>query len=145
MDTPKLQNEDILYWTPHLPPGASKWALHQGCKILGDLEKIFGRDFAKHKDIVLFVCFDGDQHRSQKINDYVARGHATLQGLTQKCGSCCCMLLYELNFSQNAVPECSEPSSGDRPALRNQHTGSFTRRPLLLNKEIFCAGAAGEE
>ncbi|XP_044023587.1 GTPase IMAP family member 8-like [Siniperca chuatsi] len=69
-------------------------------EMLGHLQKIFGRDFAEHA-IVLFVRFDGNQHRPQRINDYVAGAHATLQGLIQKCGS----RYYELNVtkSQNAL------------------------------------------
>ncbi|XP_051242632.1 uncharacterized protein LOC127355612 [Dicentrarchus labrax] len=68
------------------------------CEMLGLLQKIFGRDFAEHA-IVLFVRFDGNQHRPQRINDYVAGAHATLQGLIQKCGS----RFYELNVTKSAL------------------------------------------
>lgn len=70
------------------------------CEMLGHLQKIFGRDFAQHA-IVVFVRCDGNQHRPQRINDFVAGAHATLQGFIQKCGS----RFYELNVtkSQNAL------------------------------------------
>lgn len=78
------------------------------CEMLGHLQRIFGRDFAEHA-IVLFVHFDGNQHRPQSINDYVAGAHAALQGLIQKCGS----RYYELK-SHNALsyPQVKELLSG---------------------------------
>ncbi|XP_028252008.1 GTPase IMAP family member 8-like [Parambassis ranga] len=70
------------------------------CEMLGQLQKIFGREFAEHA-IILFVHFDGNKYRPQKINDYVASAHSTLQELIRKCGS----RFYELNItkSQNAL------------------------------------------
>lgn len=80
-------------------------------EMLGMLQRIFGRDFAEHA-VVLFVRFDGNQHRPQRINSYVAGAHATLQGLIQKCGS----RYYELNVanSQNALsyPQVKDLLSG---------------------------------
>ncbi|XP_029350055.1 GTPase IMAP family member 8-like [Echeneis naucrates] len=68
--------------------------------MLGQLQKIFGREFAEHT-IVLFVGLDGHQHRPQRINDYVTGAHPSLQDLLQKCGS----RYFELNIAkpQNAL------------------------------------------
>lgn len=81
------------------------------CDMLGYLQKIFGKDFVEHT-MVLFVRFDGNQHRPQKIDDYVSGAHATLQGLLQKCGS----RYYELHVgkSQNALsyPQVKDLLSG---------------------------------
>ncbi len=79
------------------------------CEMLGHLQKIFGRDFAEHA-IVVFIRCDGNQHRPQRINDYVAGAHTTLQGLIQKCGS----RFYELTKSQNALsyPQVKDLLSG---------------------------------
>lgn len=80
--------------------------------MLGHLQKIFGRDFVDHA-IVLFVRFDGGGGaRPQRIGDFVAGAHATLQAVVQKCGS----RYYELNVSrsQNALsyPQVKELLSG---------------------------------
>lgn len=81
------------------------------CNMLGHLQKIFGRDFVQHA-IILFVRFDGGGQRPQRISDFVARAHATLQGAVQKCGS----RYYELSVtrSQNALsyPQVKELLSG---------------------------------
>ncbi|GAA6224862.1 GTPase IMAP family member 8-like [Lates japonicus] len=80
-------------------------------EMLGHLQKIFGREFAEHA-IILFVRFDDNQHRPQRINDYVAGAHSTLQDLIRKCGS----RYYELNVtkSQNALsyPQVKDLLSG---------------------------------
>lgn len=80
-------------------------------EMLGHLQKIFGREFAEHA-VILFVRFDGNQHRPQRINDYVAGAHSTLQDLIRKCGS----RYYELNVtkSQNALsyPQVKDLLSG---------------------------------
>lgn len=70
------------------------------CNMLGHLQKIFGRDFVE-RTIILFVRVDGGGQRPQRISDFVAGAHATLQGVVQKCGS----RYYELNVtrSQNAL------------------------------------------
>ncbi|KAI3367102.1 hypothetical protein L3Q82_008167 [Scortum barcoo] len=109
VDTPELWDED---WVENLElvkdclalslPGPHVFLLvlqvgrfTQGeCEMLGHLQKIFGRDFAEHA-VVVFIRSDGNQHRLQRINDYVAGAHPTLQGLVQKCGS----RFYELNVS----------------------------------------------
>lgn len=81
------------------------------CEMLGHLQRIFGRDFAE-RAIILFVRFDGEKSRPQRINNYVAGSHATLQGVLQKCGS----RFYELNVtkSQNALsyPQVKDLLSG---------------------------------
>ncbi|XP_070834576.1 GTPase IMAP family member 8-like [Chaetodon trifascialis] len=81
------------------------------CEMLAHLQRIFGRDFTEHA-IVLFVRSDGNQHRPQRINDYVAGAHAALQGLIRKCGS----RYYELNVatSHNALsyPQVNDLLSG---------------------------------
>lgn len=72
------------------------------CEMFGHLQKIFGREFAKHA-IVLFVQFDNNKCRPQKINNYVAGAHSALQD-------------YELNIikSQNALsyPQVKDLLSG---------------------------------
>lgn len=84
------------------------------CDMLGHLQKIFGRDFAE-RTIVLFVRFDGGGRggpRPQRISDFVAGAHATLQGVVQKCGG----RYHELNVtkSQNALsyPQVKELLTG---------------------------------
>nr|XP_046268116.1 GTPase IMAP family member 8-like [Scatophagus argus] len=98
------------------------------CDMFGHLQKIFGRDFAEHA-IILFVRLDGNQHRPQKINDYVAGGHATLQGLVQKCGS----RYYELNVSksQNAL---SYPQVKDLLSGINKLVASYGGRPHSVKR-----------
>lgn len=70
------------------------------CEMLGHLQRIFGREVAEHA-VILLVQFDCNRHRPQRINDYVAAAHSTLQDLIRKCGS----RYYELNItkSQNAL------------------------------------------
>lgn len=71
------------------------------CDMLGHLQKIFGRDFVDHT-VILFVRFDaGGRQRPQRISDFVAGAHATLQGAVQRCGC----RYYELHVtrSQNAL------------------------------------------
>lgn len=126
VDTPELWDEDEVEnlelvkdcLTLSLPgPHVFLLVLQVGrftqgeCEMLGHLQRILGRDFTEHT-IVLFARFDGNQHRPQKINDYVAGAHSTLQGLIQKCGS----RFYELNVtnSQNAMsfPQVKDLLSG---------------------------------
>ncbi|XP_022606196.1 uncharacterized protein LOC111225538 [Seriola dumerili] len=80
-------------------------------EMMGHLQKTFGREVAEHA-IVLFVRFDGNQHRPQRINDYVAGAHSALQDLLRKCGS----RYYEVNVtkSQNALsyPQVKDLLSG---------------------------------
>lgn len=98
------------------------------CEMLGHLQKIFGRDFAEHA-VVLFVRFDCNQHRPQRIDDYVAGAHATLQGLIQKCGS----RYYELNLtkSQNAL---SYPQVKDLLSGINKLVASHGGRSLSVRR-----------
>lgn len=95
------------------------------CEMLGHLQKIFGRDFAEHA-IILFVRLDGNQHRPQRINDYVAGAHATLQGFIQKCGS----RYYELNItkSQNALgyPQVKDLFSGINKLVASYGSSSYS-------------------
>lgn len=115
MDTPEMWDEDGME-NPELVkdclalslPGPHVFLLvlqvgrfTQGeCNMLGHLQKIFGRDFVE-RTIILFARFDGGGQRPQRISDFVAGAHATLQGVVQKCGS----RYYELNVtrSQNAL------------------------------------------
>lgn len=126
VDTPEMWDEDGME-NPELvkdclalaQPGPHVFLLvlqvgryTQGeCNMLAHLQKIFGRDFVEHS-IVLFVRFDGGGPRPQRISDFVATAHVTLQGVVQKCGS----RYYELNVtkSQNALsyPQVKELLSG---------------------------------
>ncbi|XP_037602624.1 GTPase IMAP family member 8-like [Sebastes umbrosus] len=98
------------------------------CEMLGQLQKVFGRDFAEHA-VVLLVRFDCDNHRPQKINDYVAGAHATLQDLIRKCGS----RYYELNVtkSQNAL---SYPQVKDLLSGINKVVASHGGRPYSVKR-----------
>lgn len=98
------------------------------CEMLGHLQKIFGRDFVEHA-VVLFVRVDGNQHRPQRINDYVAGAHATLQGVIQKCGT----RYYELNVtkSQNAL---SYPQVKDLLSGINKLVASYGGRPYSVKR-----------
>ncbi|XP_071353877.1 GTPase IMAP family member 8-like [Trachinotus anak] len=94
-------------------------------EMLGHLQKIFGRDSAEHA-IVLFVRFDGNQHRPQRINDYVAGAHSALQDLLRKCGS----RYYELTVtnSQNALsyPQVKDLLSGMNKLIASHGGRSFS-------------------
>ncbi|XP_029937582.1 GTPase IMAP family member 7-like [Myripristis murdjan] len=65
-------------------------------EMLGHLQKIFGKEFAEHT-IILFTRCDSSQHRAQRINDYVANAHVSLQDLVRKCGS----RYYVLNVTKS--------------------------------------------
>lgn len=97
------------------------------CEMLWHLQKIFGREFAEHT-IVLFVRFEDNQNRSQRIYDYVAGAHATLQDLIRKCGS----RYYELNFakSQNALsyPQVKDLLSGINKLAASHGGRSYSTR-----------------
>ncbi|XP_044230078.1 uncharacterized protein LOC122997855 [Thunnus albacares] len=117
------------------------------CEMLWHLQKIFGQELAEHT-IVLFVRFDDNQHRSQRINDYVAGAHATLQDLIRKCGS----RYYELNVakSQNALsyPQVKDLLSGINK-LAASHGGRsysmrFTVQELQERKKVIEEGNEGE-
>ncbi|KAG8013071.1 GTPase IMAP family member 7 [Nibea albiflora] len=117
------------------------------CEMLGHLQKIFGRDFAEHA-IVLFVRFDGNQHRPQKINDYVTGAHAALQGLIQKCGS----RYYELNVttSHNALsyPQVKDLLSGINKLVashggRSHGVKRFSAQELQERKKVIEEGKEG--
>ncbi|XP_068194964.1 GTPase IMAP family member 8-like [Antennarius striatus] len=81
------------------------------CEMLGQLQRIFGRDMAEHA-IVLFVRFDGSQERPQSISEHVAGAHASLQSLVQKCGS----RYYDLNITKThealSYPQVKDLLSG---------------------------------
>ncbi|XP_047467874.1 GTPase IMAP family member 8-like isoform X2 [Mugil cephalus] len=98
------------------------------CEMLGHLQKIFGREFAEHA-IILFVQFDANQYRPQKINDYVTGAHSTLQELIRKCGC----RYYELNItkSQNAL---SYPQVKDLLAGINKLVASHGGHPYSTKR-----------
>ncbi|KAM7376360.1 hypothetical protein PAMP_006101 [Pampus punctatissimus] len=110
------------------------------CDMLWLLQKIFGREFAEHA-IILFVRFDDNQRRSQKINDYVAEAHATLQDLIRKCGS----RYYDLDVakSQNALsyPQVKDLLSGFNKLVashggRSYSVKRFTVQELQDRKKV---------
>lgn len=96
------------------------------CNMLGHLQKVFGRDFVEHA-IILFVRFDGGGQRPQRISDFVAGAHPTLQGVVQKSGS----RYYELNVtrSRNALsyPQVKELLSGINKLAPTAPGGSLFR------------------
>uniref|UniRef100_H3CMR0 AIG1-type G domain-containing protein n=1 Tax=Tetraodon nigroviridis TaxID=99883 RepID=H3CMR0_TETNG len=103
------------------------------CNMLGHLQKIFGRDFVEHA-VILFVRFDGGRQRPQKISDFVAGAHATLQGVVQKCGS----RYYELNLSgsQNALsyPQVKELLSGINKLAASYGGRAYSTRRFSLQE-----------
>lgn len=143
MDTPELWDEDGVENVELVKdclalalPGPHVFLLvlqvgrfTQGeCEMLGHLQKIFGREFAEHA-IVLFVQFEANQYRPQKINDYVTGAHSTLQELIRKCGC----RYYELNItkSQNAL---SYPQVKDLLAGINKLVASHGGRPYTTKR-----------
>lgn len=102
-------------------------------EMLQHLQKIFGRDFAEHA-IVLFVRLDDKQHRLQRINDYVAGAHTTLQGVIQKCGS----RYFELNItkSQNALgyPQVKDLLSGIDKLVASYGGSSYSVKRFSLQE-----------
>ncbi|XP_034015491.1 GTPase IMAP family member 8-like [Thalassophryne amazonica] len=102
-------------------------------EMLGHLQKIFGREFAEHA-IVLFVHFDSNQHRPQKINDYVTSAHLSLQDLLRKCGS----RYYELNVakSHNALsyPQVKELLSGVNKLVASHGGSCFSSRRFSVQE-----------
>ncbi|KAM6968681.1 uncharacterized protein LKV04_017548 [Tautogolabrus adspersus] len=98
------------------------------CEMLHHLQKIFGRELAEYA-IVLFVSFDGSQHRPQTIDEYVIEAHATLQDLIRKCGS----RYYGLNAtkSQNAL---SCPQVEDLLSGINKLVASHGGRPYPVRR-----------
>ncbi|XP_061898388.1 uncharacterized protein LOC133646710 [Entelurus aequoreus] len=63
--------------------------------ILTHLQRILGKDAAEHS-LVLFVHMSQGPPRSQRIHNYVAGAHATLQELIRRCGS----RYYELDLAK---------------------------------------------
>lgn len=106
------------------------------CEMLGHMQRIFGREVAEHT-IVLFVHVDGNQYRPQKINNYVAQAHSTLQDLIRKCGS----RYHELNISKTqgalSYPQVKELLSGINKlvASHGSHPFSVKRFSFLELKE----------
>ncbi|XP_041668262.1 GTPase IMAP family member 9-like [Cheilinus undulatus] len=98
------------------------------CEMLLHLQRIFGREFAEYT-VVLFVSFDGSQHKLQRIDDYVANAHETLQDLVRKCGS----RYYELSAtkSQNAL---SFPQVKDLLSGINKLVASHGGRPYPVRR-----------
>lgn len=95
------------------------------CEMLGHLQRIFGREVAEHS-VILLVQFDCNQ--PQRINNYVAGAHATLQDLIRKCGS----RYYELNItkSRNALsyPQVKDLLSGINKLVASHGGLSYSGR-----------------
>ncbi|KAM9354554.1 uncharacterized protein KZ484_012694 [Pholidichthys leucotaenia] len=98
------------------------------CAMLGNLQRIFGRECAEHA-ILLFVSFEGSQYRPHRINDYVSDAHSTLQEIIRKCGS----RFYELNISksQNAL---SYPQVKDLLSGINKLVASHGGHPYIVKR-----------
>lgn len=92
-------------------------------EMLGHLQKIFGKDSAE-RTIVLFVRFEGPNQGPQRISDYVAGAHESLQAVVQRCGS----RFYELSIteSQNAL---SYPQVRDLLSGINKLVAAYGGRP----------------
>lgn len=82
------------------------------CEMLGQLQRILGRDFTEHALVLLVHTGEGQRLRPWSVNDYVSGAHAALQGLIRRCGS----RFHELNVSrsQNALsfPQVKELLAG---------------------------------
>ncbi|XP_040917308.1 GTPase IMAP family member 8-like [Toxotes jaculatrix] len=102
-------------------------------EMLGHLQKIFGREFAEHA-IILFVHFDDNQRRPQKIDNYVAGAHSALQDLVQRCGS----RYYELNVtkSQNALsyPQVKDLLSGINKLVSSHGGNAYTMKRFSVQE-----------
>ncbi|XP_042357326.1 GTPase IMAP family member 8-like [Plectropomus leopardus] len=103
------------------------------CEMLWHLQKIFGKDFAEHAIILLVQC-ECNQHKPQKIDDYVAGAHATLQDLIRKCGS----RYYELNVTkyQNALsyPQVKDLLSGVNKLVASHGGRSYSVRRFSVQE-----------
>lgn len=148
MDTPEMWDEDGME-KPELVkdclalslPGPHVFLLvllvgrfTQGeCNMLGHLQKVFGRDFVEHA-IILFVRFDGGGQRPQRISDFVAGAHPTLQGVVQKSGS----RYYELNVtrSRNALsyPQVKELLSGINKLAASYEGRAYSTRRFSVQE-----------
>ncbi|XP_072221040.1 uncharacterized protein [Leuresthes tenuis] len=121
---------------------------YQGeCEILTHMQRIFGREVAEHS-IVLFVHFDGNQNRPQKINDYVTGAHPTLQDLIRKCGS----RYYELNITKSlsalSYPQVKELLSGINKLVashggRSYSVKRFSLQELQERNQVIAEGKEG--
>ncbi|XP_071381851.1 GTPase IMAP family member 8-like [Centroberyx affinis] len=102
-------------------------------EMLGHLQKIFGREFVEHT-VVLFTRCDDNLHRAQRITDYVAGAHASLQDLIRKCGS----RYYVLNVrnSQNALsyPQVKDLLSGINKLVASHGGGCYSTRRFSMEE-----------
>uniref|UniRef100_A0A3Q3ACP8 GTPase IMAP family member 8-like n=2 Tax=Kryptolebias marmoratus TaxID=37003 RepID=A0A3Q3ACP8_KRYMA len=96
-------------------------------EMLGHLQKIFGRELAEHA-IILFVHFDGNQYRPQRINDYVSGAHPSLQELVRKCGSRYLELNVTRAVSALSYPQVKELLSGIHKLVASHGGRSFVVR-----------------
>ncbi|CAG5866860.1 unnamed protein product [Menidia menidia] len=163
VDTPELWDEDGVENTNLVKdclalalPGPHVFLLvlqvgrfTQGeCEMLAHMQRTFGREVSEHS-IVLFVHFDGNQYRPQRINDYVIGAHPTLQDLIRKCGC----RYYELNvtksFSALSYPQVRELLSGINKLVAS-HGGQshlvkrFSLQELQERNKIILQGNEGE-
>lgn len=106
-------------------------------EILGQLQKIFGREFTEHTIVLFTRCDDHHQHRVQDINDYVSSAHASLQDLIRKCGSRYYVLNVRKFRSALSYPQVRELLSGINKLVASHGGGrcSTKRFPLEGLKE----------
>lgn len=106
---------------------------HGESEMLMHFQKVFGREFAEHT-IVLFTRCDDSQHRAQRIDDYVANAHASLQDLIRKCGS----RYYVLNVtnSQSALsyPQVKDLLSGVNKLVASHGGGCYSTKRFSVEE-----------
>ncbi|KAM4541848.1 uncharacterized protein PAE49_018709 [Odontesthes bonariensis] len=121
---------------------------YQGeCEMLTHMQRIFGREVTAHS-IILFVHFDGNQDKPQKINDYVVGAHPTLQDLIRKCGS----RYYELNMTKSlsalSYPQVKGLLSGINKLVashggRSYSVKRFSLQELQERNQVIAEGKEG--
>ncbi|XP_041827809.1 GTPase IMAP family member 1-like [Melanotaenia boesemani] len=117
------------------------------CEILTHMQRIFGREVVEHT-IILFVHVDGNQFRPQKINDYVAGAHSTLQDLVQKFGSRYFELSVTKPESVLSYPQVKELLSGIYKLVashggRSYSVKRFSLQELQERKNVIVQGKEG--
>ncbi|RVE56955.1 hypothetical protein OJAV_G00211340 [Oryzias javanicus] len=96
--------------------------------MLGYMQKTFGREVAEHS-IILFIHSDENQSKPQRVDDYVAEAHTTLQDLIRKCGS----RFHGLNIT-NKRSALSYPQVRDLLLGINKLVASHGGRPFLMKR-----------
>ncbi|KAF6718326.1 GTPase IMAP family member 7 [Oryzias melastigma] len=96
--------------------------------MLGYMQKTFGREVAEHS-IILFINSEENQSKPQRVDDYVAEAHTTLQDLIRKCGS----RFHGLNITNNRSA-LSYPQVRELLLGINKLVASHGGRPFLTKR-----------